>query len=124
VNIEDNPFAVAAVPSVAVVPAVASQPPIRAAQSVAELAREEIDRVRQVFSDGLDAERPFPQRLKAATALLAIENEEARLVVDEQHAEIDAMTKNELVDYLTGQLREMGIEIVGDDVVDAEVIEG
>lgn len=82
----DNPFAV--------VPARPRR--VRAAQAVAEVAREQAEQLKDVFRDGLSPERPFPQRLKAAQALLEVEREEARLTKDEDAAEFDAMTKQEL----------------------------
>jgi hypothetical protein len=103
-----------------------------AQQKIAEAAGVAHEDILQVFKDAIDPERPMGQRLKGATEWLAIERENAKLALQEEKADSQQMGREQLIaalrENLTGgpaatMIRSQLAQHVGEEIVDATVIE-
>lgn len=102
----------------------------RAASKVAEEARQEAERITQVFKDATDEAQPMSIRLKAAQAWIEIEREDSKLSLQEDTADAKQMSREELIAELkkkmtsgsaaaiVRQVIEQGPTIPEDDVID------
>lgn len=107
----------------------------RAAEIVAEAASEHADKIKQVFLAGLDFDNniPYSLRLKAAESLLKVEGDEAKMQLERDKAEFEAMNKAQLVDSIVdmlgelqraGQVSEELLALAGGgEVVDGEIVD-
>lgn len=114
----------------------------RASQVVAEQAQENGAKIAKVFLDGMDDDNPHSIRMKAASEMIKIENNEAKLQIDEAE-QMRKMDHNALVTQVAEQFagnpvvmnifRQAGEAAAdlpagpetdenGDKVVDAEVV--
>lgn len=101
----------------------------RAAEVVAEAAREHADKIRQVFLDGIDPDKsPISVRLQAAEKIIKIETEQDELALRERAQSFEEMNKGELAEAIVelfGELQQAGAiseEVLESMVVDADVI--
>ncbi len=91
----------------------------RAAEAVAEFAKDHADAVRSVFRDGIDPEQPQAIRLQTVKQLLDVEREEDRLALQERQAEFEEMNKDQLVE----QVRSMFDRLSQAGQISGEIIE-
>lgn len=70
----------------------------RAAQAVAEFAKDNADAIRAVFRDGIDDDQPQAIRNQTVKLLLDVEREEDRLSLQERQQAFDEMNKDQLTE--------------------------
>ena len=106
---------------------------------VAEAAEQSAKEIVQVFKDAIDANQPMGTRLKAAQAWLDVEQDNRKLEIQQDVAEAQQHSRDELIAILADKLtagpasdllrRQLGEqaeiidgEVVAEDVVAAEVV--
>lgn len=106
----------------------------RATEIAAEEARNNAEDLIQVFKDGIDPENPMKIRLASANSWFGIEQEEAKLKIQEEKLDFDIEKANrdDLVEYLKNALtegpladqiqRQFDAESTAEDITDAESV--
>lgn len=69
----------------------------RASTKVAEEAAKESKRIIEVFKDAIDESQPIHVRLKGAQAWLEMEQQEGKLALQEEHADLQQLSREELI---------------------------
>lgn len=102
----------------------------RAASHVAEEARKKAKEITQVFEDAIDPNQPIAIRLKAAEAWLGVEREDEKLALQENVADAEQMSRDELIATLREKMTRgatatiLRHQLEQENVVDAEVVDG
>lgn len=102
-----------------------------ASEAVSDAAKESHEALVQVFKDGIDPQMPFRDRIRAAEAWLAVENNAEKLRLTRQRDDGERMDRAELISLLKKKLSEgptaefvsRSITTASEDVVDAVVVE-
>lgn len=73
----------------------------RAANKVSDSARKNAEKIIRVFEDGIKDTNPMSIRLKSAELWLQVEREEGKLALQEEQADAQQMSRDELISALT-----------------------
>ena len=94
----------------------------RATEMAAEKARAHADQITKVFLDGIDEEQPMRMRLAAANSWLGIEQEEAKLQLQEEKHDLDLenASRDDLIGFLADALTQGNLAEAVGPIIDAE----
>lgn len=94
----------------------------RASEIVAEKASQEAQKIAQAFEDALEPHNPASVRLTAAKEWLKVEQEEAKLQMEEEK-HVNELQTNQLIDLITTKLQKIHEAGVLENIIDGEIVD-